>query len=395
MEQLRPSTLKVLNKEYRWMSCDLRVLETTCKDGWRTTRRLVLSASAREDRPWCKEHCQYHPYKLARIHKLTCLVFPLSRVQISREGLTRQVIIKWSDCSQEKYDTTDGDYHPIYTHVYNDNNPNLAFGLLFRSQAEADDFERTVLHLSPPPIHSWSSGPDSGCVYEIEDCEPKPKTYKAIVLIHQRLSWKYSDLFYTYRDTDYDYDRSHLRIRFPQLYYTDYISTHVDKLYKPDEPPHFSHCEKKFNHVPIDFTDEIVSQDFMSSLSTDYRLVFSRRANYINTKAPSLFGSAKNNKGAAEVQLWRKGNSTRLVSRWGDSVEEKWMSMWVARDAMNLPRDNNRAMLARVEYEKGRKIDMANMMARDPRDVADGKKTGPITIVFDSVRGKSPIRYRF
>ena len=312
----------------------------------------------------------------------------MSGIRLGREGLTRQVTIKWSDCSQEKYDETDGKYHPIYTHIYNDNNPNLAFSLLFRSQAEADNFERKVLHLSSPPIYSWSNGSDAGCIYDIEDSAPKLKCYKAISLIHKKQNWTYADVFYTYRDTDYDYNRSALRIRFPQLYSVDYISTHVEKLFKPDEPPHFSHCEKKITPIPIEFSDELVSQAFMSSLAVDYELVFSRRANYVNTKAPTLFGSAKNNKGAAEVQLWRKGNSIRLVSRWGDNIEEKWMSMWVSKDTMNLPRDNNRAMLARVEYEKGRKIDMTNMIARDPRDLADGKKTGPITIAFDTSRGE-------
>ena len=317
-------------------------------------------------------------------------VLPLSRVQLNREGLARHVTVKWSDCSHEKYDRTDGNYNTIYHHVYDDTNPNIAFSLLFRNQADAGNFEKTVLHLSTDPIYTWFSNPDEGFVYDVYDIEPNPKRYKAILLTHTRLNWKYSELFYMYRDADYKYDSSALRIRFPQIYYTDYISTHVEKYHKPtpEEPVHFSHCDQKINQVPIDFIDESVSRDFLSSLSSDCNLIFSRRAHYVLTKAPPRFGSAKSNKGSAMIQLWQKGNSTRLLSRWGDTVEEKWMSMTIEKAAVIFPKDNNRASLSRVEYEKGRKIDMANLVARDPREKTEGRKAGPITIAFESVKGK-------
>ena len=315
------------------------------------------------------------------------LVLPLSRVQVSREGLARQVTIKWSDVSHEKYDRTDGKYHVIYTHVYDDNNPNIAFSLLFRNQADADAFQNTILTLSSQPVYDWANSPDAGYVYDIYDTEPNPKQYKAILLLVRRLHWTYGDLFYMYRDTDYDYDHDRTSVRFPQIYYTDYISSHVDKLYKPEGPPQFSHCEKKLNNVPVDFNDGPVSRSFMSSLTNDYELVFSRRAYSIASKAPSRFGSNRSGKGPAEVQLWRKGNSVRLVSRWGDSVEDRWMSMALEKVAIDLPKDSNRACLSKVEYDRGRKIDMANLIARDPRESSEAKKIGPLTITFSNFRG--------
>lgn len=54
-EQLKPSTLQPLSPRQQFRSCDLRILETTGKEGWRTTRRLVISSSAGEKRPWCTE----------------------------------------------------------------------------------------------------------------------------------------------------------------------------------------------------------------------------------------------------------------------------------------------------------------------------------------------------
>ena len=97
-EQLKASTMKPMAPRQQYRSCDLRVLETTTKEGWRTTRRLVISSSAAEKKPWCTE-----------------LFLPLSRVQINREGLPRQAVIKWSDCTHEKSDRTDGNYNTVCT----------------------------------------------------------------------------------------------------------------------------------------------------------------------------------------------------------------------------------------------------------------------------------------
>ena len=326
------------------------------------------------------------------------LVLPLSRVQITRDGVERQATVKWSDCSHEKSDRTDGNYNKIYSYVYDDNNPNIALSLLFGKTTDATEFEETILHLSLPPVYAWSNGVRSRYVYDITDTEPNFKNYKACLLQHSHSNWKYSELFYMYRDTDYQYDRSALRIRFPQVYYIDYISTHVDKLYKPpsDQKPHFSHCEKRLNNAPIDFDDKSASEAFISSLTAGHELIFSRRAHSITTRAPSRLKSSKSNKGNAEVQLWRKGNFIRLVSRWDDRVEDKWMSMVIPRAGLNHTKYDNRASLPEVEYDRGRVIDMANMVARNPREKAEGKRTGPITIAFELVRGESfgkPCRY--
>ena len=305
---------------------------------------------------------------------------------------------------------TDGNYNKVYSYYYDDSNPNIALRLHFRTQADATDFENTIFKLSLHPTFKWTTGTDSRYVYNVNDTEPTPKQYKALMITHKRLSWKYSELFYMYRDTDYQYDHANLRVRFPQVYYTDYISTHVDKLYhpRPDQLPQFSHCGKKVGNLPLTFDDSDVAQAFMNSLTGGYELVFSRRAHWITTKPPSRFGSQKSNKGAAEVQLWRKpqpsannsSNTTysmRLVSRWDDRVEDKWMTMAIPRSATsggaNNAKDSNRAVLPRVEYDRGRVIDMANLVARSPRVTTDARKSGPVTIAFETVRGESPLSF--
>lgn len=315
---------------------------------------------------------------------------PLSRVQINREDIARQVKIKWSDCNYEKPDLTDGNYNPVYSYIYDDSNPNIALRLLFRNSEDATDFENTILRLSMPPIFSWPTGGESRFIYDIHDADPNPKNYKAFLLIHTRFNWRYSDLFYVYRDSDYQFDSNTSRIYFPEVIYTDYISTHVDKCYKPDadKPPRFSHCEKRIGNVAIDFGDPAVAMSFMSSLTNGYELIFSRRSHFITTKVPSRFGSAKSNKGNAEIQLWQKGNTMRLVSRWGDKVEDKWMSMTIPKGGLEQRNDSNRAIFRNLEYDRGRKIDLGNVMAREfSHEKSEKKKTGMITIAFETVRG--------
>lgn len=370
VEQLQPSSMALASKKDRWTSCDLRVLETVGNIGWRTTRRLVLSSSAGEETPWCRE-----------------FFLPMSWVQVNQEGLARQVVIRWSDCGREKQ-RNDGNYHPRFDYVYDRQRPNLAFKLLFHNQDNALHFVETILNLSNSRLHDWASSVSSGAIYSISDGEPSPKEYRAVQVVHRNVEWKYSEVCYIYGETDYAYDHTARQVRLPESHQVDYISTHVDKLYKPtaEAPPQFSHCEKKVQSTTISFNDEALAQAFMSALSSGYELLFSRRALYITTKAPSRFKSTKSNKGAAEVQLWRQGNTTRLVSRWGDVVEDKWLTMTVPKEGVNSARDSNRASLPGVYYERGKLIAMVGLVAKQPREEG-GRKSGCVTVVFDSSKG--------
>ena len=76
-----------------------------------------------------------------------------------------------------------------------------------------------------------------------------------------------------------------------------------------------------------------------------------------------------------------------LVSRWDDRVEDKWLSMQVQKGSLAHGNDSNRASLPKVEYNRGRKINMSQLTAVDPREKKDERKVGPITIAFETVRG--------
>lgn len=299
------------------------------------------------------------------------------------------MLIKWSDCCNET-EKTDGNYNKVWSYVYDEGNPNVALRLSFRHADEAAEFERSALQLSSTPVFSWSTSLVSGFVHTVSDTDPHPRDYKALWFIRSRYQWKFSQVFFMYRDTDYVYEHASTHVRFPQALYPHYISSHVDRLFRPaiNEAPQFLECARRHGNVLAEFANESDCMALMSSLSSQHTLVFSRRAPHLMTKAPSRFGSAKSNKGQAEVQVWRKGNSILLLSRWGDHVEDKWISMTVPKNGPDYQRDSNRATFPKLEYDRGRKVDMANLMARDPREKMEKGRFGCITIVFDTVRGE-------
>ena len=271
-----------------------------------------------------------------------------------------------------------------FSYVYDDTKPNRAYTFLFRHNADAAEFKKTILSLPIPPTFAWQNGEDeSGAIYEVADTDPKPKKYKAIMLTRTRLDWTYSQLFYTYRDTDYRHDTLLRAVNFPQLYYSDYISGHIEEHWKPERPAQFSECVKKVNQLTIEFPDETVVHDFMSALSEQHKLIFSCRASHITTKAPSLWrGVSKSNKGPAEIQLWRKGNSMRMVSRWGDVVDEKWISLPVTEKSVTYSNNSNRVSFLECVYSRGRNINMEDLVAVRPKEKTGSEKKGALTITF-------------
>lgn len=372
LEQMKASTMKPMNPPLVHRSCEVRILERSFGEAWRAVRRMVISSSAAEKNPRCME-----------------FFMPMGRVQVSLEEDSRQVLAKWSDTCQERSGKTDGNYNPLYSYVYDDNSPNIGLSLHFRSQQGAEDFAKAILHLSVQPTFSWSQTNSSGHVYDVTDTGAAQKQYKAVQLFRTRLTWKYCDLYYLYRDTDYIFDHLNLRVRFPQINHTDYISSHVDKLYRADAPVVFSHCEKKLASMLAKFGDEAVLRSFMSSL-TPYELMFSRRSLSVIAKGKSLFAAKKSRKGDAEVQIWRKGNSVQLAARWGEDVPDRWLTMAVVSgktDAGKEGKDSNQAGFPNAEYSRGTVIDLANIVSRSPKSANMARREGSVMITFKSVRG--------
>lgn len=329
-------------------------------------------------------------------------VLPLSGVQLKRESDNQHAAeAKWSDCTYEMKASTDGKYHRVYSYIYKETAPNIALSLCFWNLADANAFETATLRLHSTPILSLPSTiSPTHLVYTVCDTDEKAMRYKAIVTIRNQSGWRHSALLYVYRDTDFEYTRANagaakqFRLQFHQAYYTHYVSNHFGHTFKPKEPPHFKECEKRYcsrkeyslNDGLIEFDEEVECFRFLSSLSNDHRMIFSRRASFISTKRrPKI--TLGTNKGPADVQLWQKDNSVRLLTRWVHEVEDKWMSMTVPPEGMDRQGGNNSASLPKVDYECGRKVNMSKMEAIWPRNEADSKKTGPITIRFSTADG--------
>lgn len=370
-EQLKTPHMKSMNPSIIWKSCEIRIVERSYGDAWRSTRRLVISSSAGEKNPGCME-----------------FFMPLSRVQVCREDVSRQVLLRWSDTCQERLDKTDGSYNTLHSYVYDADTPNIGVGLRFRTQQTAENFEKAILYMNFPTDFAWSQPSSSGCVYDIVDAGKEHTQYKAVALFQTKFSWRYSELYFIYRDTDYAYEHASLTVLFSRISYTDYISTHVDRLYRAESPAGFSHCERKAGKVVIEFDNQPVSRSFLSALSPFYDLLFSRHALSISTKGKSLFGSKKSSKGGAEVQVWRRGNSTQLAARWDGSVQDSWLTASISSTGSDSSKESTRVNFPRSPFFRGPSLDMTNIMARGPKSTTDGQREGPISILFQNARGE-------
>lgn len=237
----------------------------------------------------------------------------------------------------------------------------------------------------------------SGRIYDVIDTGAEHKQYKALVLFQNRSPWRYSDIYYLYRDTDYAYEHSSssLGLRFPRAYYTDYISSHMDQLYHADGPVSFSHCEKKTGQAMIEFSDEAVAHSFVSALSPLYELQYSRRLDSLSTKGYNslFFGSKKSSKGGAELQLWRRGNNGfQLAARWDDSVSEKWLTMTLPSDCSSSLKEGFKVNLPKMAYTRGATLDMMHILARSFKSNGIGNREGALSFAFSNARGElSPV----
>ncbi|KAJ5835446.1 hypothetical protein N7447_001472 [Penicillium robsamsonii] len=370
-EQLNTPTMKSMNPSVVVKSCEVRILERSFGEAWRSIRRMVITSSAAEKSPGTME-----------------LFMPLSVVQINRGKMSLQVLLQWSDTCQARSDKTDGNYNTLHSYVYDNTAPNIGVGLQFSSHHEAEYFEKAVLEMNLRPEFSWSWSSGSGLIYNVVDAGTEHKQYKAVLLFRTRASWRYSDLYYIYRDADYSYDHSSFSIHFPRAYCTDYLSTHVDQLYHPESPVMFSYCDKKFSQITIEFGNDLEARSFLSSLSPLYELLYSRRIHSLSTKGNTLFGFQMSGKGNADIQLWRRGTTFQLAARWDDSVPDKWLTMTVPSEFIDSSKENSRVIFPRLPYLRGTTLDMMNVMARSPKTSNIKNKEGTVSISFQTSKDR-------
>jgi hypothetical protein len=370
-EQLR-TPKKPINPPISLKSCEVRILERCFDEAWRSIRRIVMTPSIAERNPRCIE-----------------FFMPPSKVQINREDESCEILLKWSDTCQERSDKTDGNYNTLHSYVYDGNAPNIGVGLYFRTKKGAEDFEKAVHELNFPSGFSWSQPSYSGRIYDVVDTGAEHKQHKAIALSQERSYWRYSNVYYLYRDTDFTYDHRSLDIRFPQISFTDYTSTNVDQLYRADAAVGFSHCEKKLGSTVIEFINDSASRSFISVLSSLYDLVYARRIPSLSTKSIFPFGRlGKSGKGAADLQRWRRGNRYQLAARWDDSVSGRWLTMVLPLFFIQSSRNSTRISLRKLPYTRGSSLDMLNILAQNCKGGDVENQEGAISLVFRDPKGE-------
>ncbi|RAH83271.1 hypothetical protein BO86DRAFT_359520 [Aspergillus japonicus CBS 114.51] len=373
LEQLKAPSMVAMSPALVHRSCEVRILERSFGEAWRSIRRMVISSSVADKDPMCIDW-----------------FMPLSSVQINRKKGSRQALLKWSDTGQERSDRTDGNYNPLYSNVYDEKNPNIGISIEWSTEQAAEEFEQAIMSLNAKPIFSWSQTQSSGHIYDAVDDTPDHKIYKTIMVCQTHAGWKSSGVYYVYRDIDYSYEHGSRSVRFPHIFHTHYISSHVDQLYRADSQVRFSHSEKVTRSVTISFDEVLTLQGFMSSLASSHELVFSRRATSLTTKSKLFFGHKKSSKGDSEVQLWRDGENLRLAARWkSDQIVDKWLTMGMP--AREPTRDHHdRINFPTQEFSRGMVLNMAKIAAGKAKDPSKERSRGPVTINFSSTKGGLP-----
>ncbi|PYH49174.1 uncharacterized protein BP01DRAFT_400450 [Aspergillus saccharolyticus JOP 1030-1] len=370
LEQLKAPSMVAMSPAVVYRSCEVRVLERSYKEAWRSIRRIVISSSVADKNPMCIDW-----------------FMPLSWVQIHRNKGTRQALLKWSDTGQERSDKTDGNYNPLFSNVYDEKNPNIGISIEWPTEQAAEEFEQAILSLNGKPIFSWSQTQSSGHIYDNADDTPEQKKYKSIIVCQSHMGWRTCGVYYVYRDTDYIYEHANRRVRFPHIFHTHYISTHVDQLYRAETQVRYSHSEKTMRSVTICFDEELTLQGFMSSLASSHELVFSRRATSLTTKGKLFFGLKKSSKGDSEVQLWRNEEHLRLAARWkNEQVADRWLTMGLP--AREPTREPTRICFPNMEFSRGMVLNMAQICAGKAKDPGKERVRGPITITFPTSKGR-------
>ncbi|KAL8954117.1 MAG: hypothetical protein Q9183_007290, partial [Haloplaca sp. 2 TL-2023] len=154
------------------------------------------------------------------------------------------------------------------------------------------------------------------------------------------------------------------------------------------------------------FEDEEKAFGFMSAMTKEHDLIFSRKVTHLATKIPRtsklLSATARRSKGYAEIQLWRSreqkaasnNNALQLVARYDDhKVEDRWLSLPIQPETLEHESDATRVSFPKMPYQRGRIIDMASLSATDSKESGKRgdavKKTGAISLVFSNTSDRA------
>ncbi|CAZ85639.1 unnamed protein product [Tuber melanosporum] len=377
LELLHPNTKKPISPDQVFHSVDLRVYETTGEEGWMTTRRLVISSSARAAQFWC-----------------TSYFLPLSGVQVRSDG-AQKLTVRWSDCGQ-RVSAADGSFNELISYVYNEEKPNRCLGLGFGSIDDANSFEEVVSKLTLREKYRWDSTQESRYIYSIRNPTDNAERFKGLLIRHRGFEWRYSEVFYLPRDLDFELkDKGH-RLRLLKAYYTNYVSDHVGKYLdlEPGKQPKFSRCEKKIDSVNLCFGTIEDAQGLLRHIADRWELKFARqiaRVSYKPTNQRSFFRVATSSGfGPADLSLWKRGDTQRLVIRRSSPSSSAELYL-TAVLRMDFDHDFEKMVIEKnVEIAKGELVDIATMEAvsggTGSRGGVSVKAGQTLTIEFATVR---------
>ena len=386
-EEVRPSNMA----SSATSACGLRVYESTPEKCWKTTRRLVISASPDSTKPECVSYW-----------------LPADQIKMVVEGT--KVTVRWSDCGRLiKKELGNRLFH--YSYIYKSDDPNRKIDLEFRRPSDAQNFEKCLLLPTemPPQVTTKLVIPyafhDIG-IHRLEDVDEPDQRYHSIALTKKNPKGPHAtEIYYAYRDLDWIFSHKNGTpsiIDFPNLQTSHYVSTMPRLQGMPNESdptPEFSDVESSFREAHFELGCDHDLRRFMRCL-TGWTLKFLRPLSKLHlVETGHLFMNPKEQYKGVCVQLWEKAAEEgpprmQLAVRLGEETTVPWITASLLNARC---RSEHSSMSYNVEFptlllERGVEVDTKHMTATTrggTKKDATNRKQWKMTLTFTDTERKS------
>ena len=370
-------------------ACEVSLYDFSPDEGWKSTRRLVISSDPSVPEPWCTSHW-----------------LPLSRVQVQAQG--RVVVLIWSDYKQlEK--KSNGQYGYWWSYVYDPDHPNCSVTIVFEDTQHAEAFAMSILHPFEAPFKSpyanlianfeSASAMQDVRVYELSDLDGTfSEGCHAIVSVSRRPNMcQVSEVYFAYRDFDFAIENgTHPSVEFPSLIVPHYVSSITDVSVNPEEGPgQIALQEVKSTSRParLEFSHRENMEDFMERILS-WKLKFCREAYLVSLSHKSAFSKTRKN---AAVYVFEKSTRAekpakiRLAIRTLQDDAPQWITASLSGSHRTVDGPaQSKVVFKDIKIQRGNEIDSKALRANDSssrdQQQAHPERRWKITIIFKDGR---------
>ena len=369
-------------------SCGLRLYESISDKCWKTTRRLVISASPNSPNVRCVSHW-----------------LPLENVRITTTDA--KVTVAWSDCAQLT-PKSKGNYDEHFAYEYRAEEPNRKIHLKFRHSSDAQEFAETLLYPTelPPQViikSEIATNFSNTRIYRLFDTDEPNQQYHAIVSTRRSPKGPHcTEIFYTYRDLDWTLQTKSSAsmpsaIAFERLQTAHHISTITRTQAKPapgDPSPEFASTTESSKRAHLELACDHDLANLIRGVFGWQLAVYLPVPKLVLIDTSRLLRNTKEALRNVAVQLYRKSAEqgpphVQLAVRLEGKVKDRWITMVLAENSYKS--DYHTFEIGGVAVRRGVEVDTKYMCATKKGAETGRVPRGPwkVAITFESSSGES------